>query len=132
MAKSTQRSPTDRFTEYEKRQGRLAVVYSRVDAQAPVCSEISLDVQERASCRWARRNSWDIVECIRETGRGSSTDLPGLQRLGQLLGQRRVDVVVANSPDWFAQCQDHLQKLLAQLEEAGASLEFVADGKPQA
>ena len=58
---------------------------------------------------------------------GSTTDRPGVQRLRQLLNERMVDVVLAYSPDRVSRCHDHLQQLLAELEQAGASLEFVVD-----
>ena len=132
MAKSTQLAPTGRFSEPGKNRALLAVVYSRIDSEAPPWSEISLDDQERTNCRWARQNSWDVIECIRETTCRSSADIPGLQRLRQLLNERRVDVVVAHSPDRITRSQGHLQQLLAQLEEAGASLEFVVEGTAKA
>ena len=130
MAGSRPQGPVGQYEDLEKNraEARRAVVYSRIATEA---LEPSLDDQERTGCRWARQNAWEIVECIHDTAGGSSTDDPGLQRLGQLLAERRVDVVVAHSPDNFAQCQDQLQQLLAQLEQAGASLEFVIDGKPQ-
>ena len=127
MAKSTRLAPTDRFSEHEKNRAFLAVVYSRIDSEAPACGEISLDDQERTNCRWARQNTWDVVECIRDTTCGSSTDTPGLRRLRELLNEQKVDVVVAQSPDRIARCQDEFQQLLIELEQAGASLEFAAD-----
>ena len=131
MAKSTQLAPIDRFSEHEKNHALLAVVYSKIDSEAPARGEIPLDEQERTNCRWARQHAWDVVECIRETTCGSSADSPGLQRLRQLLDERRVDVVVAHSLDRIAGCQDHLQQLLAELEQAGVSLEFAADRRSQ-
>ena len=132
METSTPRIPTSRFADHGKNRASLAVVYSIVSAEAAPYAELSLDVQERACCRWARHNTWDVVECIRDSACGFSTDRPGLQRLGQLLNELRVDVVVAHSPDRFSRCQDQFHQLLADLEQAGASLEFVDDGTPRA
>lgn len=132
MAKPTNRVPIDRYSEQEKNRALLAVVYSRIDYEASGFGELSLDDQEQTNCRWARQNTWDVVECIRDTSCRYSTDIPGLQRLRQLLDERRVDVVVAYSPDRIARCQEHLQQLLVELEEAGASLEFVVDRTPRA
>ena len=103
-----------------------------MDSEAPVPGELSLDDQEQTSCRWARQNAWDVVECIRDTAHQSSADSHGLRRLRQLLNERRVDIVVAHSPDRIDSCQGRLQPLLIELEEAGASLEFVVDGTPRA
>ncbi len=47
--------------------------------------------------------------------------------MAQLLRDHTVDVVLAYSPDRFSTSQGHLQQLLAELDEAGASLEFVVD-----
>ena len=75
MAKSTLLAPTDRFSEHRKDRALLAVVYSRIDSEAPAWGEISMDDQERTNCRWARQNGWDVVECIRDATSGSSTGL---------------------------------------------------------
>lgn len=131
MSKSTRRGQTDQFSENDDNGGLLAVVYSRVDANSPEWIHPSLEEQERILCRFIRRNGWQICECIRDTDCGTSSDSPGLQRLGQLLAEHLVDVVVAHSPETFAECQDHAEQLLAQIEQAGASLEFVADEEPK-
>ena len=73
-----------------------------------------------------------LFECIRDTAGGFSTDRPGLRQVRRLLNEPRVDVVLAHPPDRFSRCQDQFHQLLAELEQAGASREFVVDGTPPA
>ena len=80
--------------------------------------------------RWRMSSRWHICECIRDTDCGTGAPTPGMQRLGQVLAEHLVDVVVAHSPETFAECQEHAEQLLAQIEQAGASLEFVDDEEP--
>ena len=71
----------------ENNRSRLAVIYPCSPAQDRTPLQVSLEDQERLYRRWARNNSWRIVEYIRETTCGSATNL-GLQRLQELLNER--------------------------------------------
>ena len=106
---------------------RHHVVYSYGPAPDRTAPEVSLETQERYCRRWAQDNSWCIVEYIRDTACGSATNPAGLQRLGELLNDRKVDVVLAYSPAEVFKSQDQHQQLLSELDEAGVSLEFVVD-----
>ena len=110
-----------------RNQGRLAVVYSRIATTRPVSPVISLNVEERLCRRWARDNSFYIVEYIRDVSCGPTINPPGLQRLRELLNEQNIDLVLAYSPDRVSGKQDDLIELLAELDQAGASLEFVVD-----
>ena len=104
-----------------------AVIYSRVSTDAQERDGTSLVNQERACVARAQSNSWQIVECVRDTASGFNLDRPGIDSIRQLLRQGGVDVVVAYAVDRLSRNQNHIGVLFDAIEQAGARLEFVTE-----
>jgi site-specific DNA recombinase len=104
-----------------------AVVYSRVSTDAQERDGTSLDTQERACEEYAQAKGWAVVECIKDTASGYSLDRPGIARVRQLLRQGAVDIVVAYAVDRLSRNQNQTGVLFDEVEQAGATLEFVTE-----
>ena len=104
-----------------------AVVYSRVSTDAQERDGTSLDTQERACVEYAQAKGWTVVECIKDTASGSNLDRPGIEKVRQLLRQGVVDIVVAYAVDRLSRNQNQTGVLFDEVEQAGATLEFVTE-----
>ena len=104
-----------------------ALIYSRVSTDAQERDGTSLDTQERESVDYVQSRGWRVVECIRDTASGSTLDRPGIQRVRQLLRQGALDVVVAYAVDRLSRNQNHIGVLFDEVDQAGATLDFVTE-----
>ncbi len=104
-----------------------ALVYSRVSTDAQERDGTFLDTQERECEEFAQTKGWTVVESIRDTASGYTLDRPGIERTRQLLWQGEVDVVVAYAVDRLSREQNQTGVLFYEVEQAGATLEFVTE-----
>ena len=104
-----------------------ALTYSRVSTDAQERDGTPLDTQERACREYAQARGWIVAECIKDTASGSHLDRPGIERVRQLLRQGVVDIVVAYAVDRLSRNQNQTGVLFDEVEQAGATLEFVTE-----
>jgi len=67
------------------------------------------------------------MESIKDTCSGSTLDRPGIERLGLLLRQGAVDVVVAYAVDRLSRNQNHIGVMFDEVEQTGAKFQFVTE-----
>src|SRR5512138_254121 len=89
-----------------------AIVYSRVSTDAQERDGTSLDTQERACLDFARTRGWRVVEAIRDTASGYTSDRPGMERIRRLIREGAADVVLSYAVDRLAPNQTKLAVLL--------------------
>ena len=104
-----------------------AVAYSRVSTDAQKREGTSLDTQDRGCAELAAARGWSLVRSIRDAASGFDLDREGIEMLRGMLRRGEVDVMVAFAVDRLSRNQNHMGVLFDEIEQAGASLEFVTE-----
>lgn len=102
-----------------------AVIYARVSTV-----EQNVAVQTRELAAFCAARSWLVAEVITDVGFSGGTGAdrrPGLRRLMELAGSRKIDVVVVVKLDRLFRSLRHLVVTLDQFEALGVKLASVKD-----
>jgi DNA invertase Pin-like site-specific DNA recombinase len=99
--------------------GKRAAIYYRVST-----ADQSPDAQISELREYAQQRGFVVVEEFLETASGATRSRPELDRLMELVGKRKVDVVLVWAFDRFARSTSHLSSTLEEFQNLGVG--FVA------
>jgi DNA invertase Pin-like site-specific DNA recombinase len=102
------------------------VIYARISS-AGQRNNASLDQQVDMCRRFGQERGWELVETIREQGRGTTLDRSGVQHALRLIDGSIADVIVSYRVDRIARDAYVFHEFLARIFSTGGKVAIVDD-----
>jgi site-specific DNA recombinase len=107
---------------------KKAVLYSRVSTDEQASEGMSLDVQQEMCTEMIKKDGFILKEVIRDEGKtGKNMNRPGIQKILQLIEEKKIDAIYAVSNDRIARNTLDFLTFSNILLRNGITLRFVRD-----
>jgi site-specific DNA recombinase len=110
---------------------KRTILYTRVSTDEQAEHGYSLQSQLEESRRYAAIHNLVVIAEISDDRSGSILERPGLDRLRDMIGQRKIDAVVVFSPDRLTRNLAHSLLLREEMSQAEVELHFCNRGKTE-
>lgn len=114
-----------------KSQAIRTALYTRVSTDEQAEHGYSLQSQLEQCRRYAELHELSVTVELSDDRSGSTLDRPGLDRLRDLIGQKKIDAVVVFALDRLTRSLAHTLLLREELQQAGVDLHFCNRGKTE-
>lgn len=110
---------------------KRAVIYARVSTDEQAEHGYSLSSQIEACIEYAKQHDFEVVATFQDSYSGAKLNRPELEKVRQLIEEKKTDVLIIYSSDRLTRNLAHLLILREQLKQSGVELHYVRRGKTE-